>query len=811
MIKLVLSVLCVTTALQAADTAVPATAPASAAEVAALVRQLDHDEYAKREAATKRLLTLGAAAATELKAALRAGRLELEGRTRAGYILALVDVPDCGAVWRGASQAEQDTSEGQRLKEGDVVIASGGSPIRCWSDIAIALQGESEMEFTCWRRGEGQVSIVLPQDGNPAALGFQTWPDELELFDRLAKSDKYDQRVRQAIRWHYAGNAGAAGAFAQVWKDGCRSALVPTMWLTELLAAGDLKQARQVFQEQISGQKLEDSAGGLWQYGMLPYQLAKLEIAQGNGQAAADVLARAMTEAQKASASQAVDCLRYAQAEMKVFFDDPAEALKFWQANAESINRINGMFGSDLAVVLAGRLAAASSPADALKFIDTWGDCPAKKSLKEYYTAQAELASQAAAEAGQKRHMVLLSYQDDLQNHKASLDHYWVGNVGQLRTAGRLVVQMRIVSFPPEWSPMAKMVSVSLSTNDEQMGASSMRLRLDSAGKVSTYESVAPAALRQWSPRMLASSQWHELTIDVLPGGMSASIDGKAWRRTYASPSGQWKADVSCAGAEAEFRDIALYVGSAVEIDNKLVLEQLKAFSAARHACDLKAAQAAAAKLAALWEKAPEAAEAVANLRGQLRDFEAFMSPEGLALCTADMLKQAKYEEKLWRLEGDRLIGSCLEQRQPVLTVTAPFRNFEISGKLEIDTPGQNTGILIAWGSADTYSSPNMMGYWVPAKVANLSISKGEASKMRSPLENGFYLRVRGDKAMVLAGGGKRSGTLEGITYPGDKMVLYTINLPQGAQATYTGLRIRHLDDNVKLSDPPGKLSAPGQ
>jgi hypothetical protein len=791
------------------------------ADVAALVRQLDADEYTKREEATKRLVAMGPAAVAQLKAALQAGRLELEGRTRAEYILGLVDVPDCGVVWRGGPGAERENPQGESLKDGDVVIACDDDPILCWSDISAALRTDSQVQLKLWRRGQGYISITLGES-KPLATGFQGWPDALELFDRFAKSDKYDQQVRQAIRLHYDGNPKAAEMFAQAWQAGCRKALVAALWLDELEEAGKLKQARQVWQEQISGQKLEDFAGGFWQYGMLPYHLAGLEIADGNYKGARDVLDAALVTARKADAFRGAAALLYAQTEMKVFLDEPAEAAKFWLANPHDITGMNGVFGTDLAIWLAVRLAA-TSPDDALKFIDTWGDSPSKKTLKEYYTAQAELAAKSAASRpGDKTHLVLVKYLPELVSLNAPLDHYRHNNIGELGSYGRLVVQMRIASFPPERTRWARVASVHLSGGGSGSGSQSddqedpqewtraMTFHLSSTGCATLNQPAVPAALSLYSPSILAAGQWHEVAIDALPDCMAVGIDGRTWRRTRMAPwKGRYQASISCSGAGAEFREATLYVASSVEIDNKLVLEQLKAFTAARYACDLKAAQAIAAKLTSAWEKVPEAAEYLAEFRGQLRDFESFMSPQGLELCTADMLKQAKYEEKFWRLDGDSLIGSCQEQRQPSLTLTLPLRNFELSGQLEVTQPGQNTGIVIAWGSPDNYTTTNLLGYWLPAKVTQMGIpQKNVSSRLRAPLEKGFYLRTRGDKAIVLAADGKRSGTVEGISFPGDKFTLYTAALPEGSQAIYRGLRIRHLADNVKLEDPPGDAPA---
>jgi hypothetical protein len=77
----------------------------SAKSTEELVRQLSSDIYKEREAAQKELLHRGADAAKALKDALRAGSLDEEGVHRAGEILAKIDVPGCGAVWRDKPKA----------------------------------------------------------------------------------------------------------------------------------------------------------------------------------------------------------------------------------------------------------------------------------------------------------------------------------------------------------------------------------------------------------------------------------------------------------------------------------------------------------------------------------------------------------------------------------------------------------------------------------------------------------------------------------------------------------------------------------
>ena len=69
-----------------------------------LVSDLGSDSYKDREAAEAELVRRGAGAAKALREAINEGSLGPEAAQRAQEILAKVDVPECGAVWREWSE-----------------------------------------------------------------------------------------------------------------------------------------------------------------------------------------------------------------------------------------------------------------------------------------------------------------------------------------------------------------------------------------------------------------------------------------------------------------------------------------------------------------------------------------------------------------------------------------------------------------------------------------------------------------------------------------------------------------------------------
>jgi len=782
----------------AASTSRPSSSPEE------LIALLGGDTYAARQAAQEGLVKMGAGAAEALRQAIASNKLNLEADSRARWILALVDVPQAGAVYRPVRG--RATHEG--LLDGDVVVKFGRLPVANANDLQRVAAMPEQQVLTVWRRGKGTFQAVL---GQPPDVGcFWSWPDALELHERFSAGGRWDEDLRRAVRLSYAGKTDSAPSYRRAWGAGCRHSLLVYLWLCELLAERDLKAADGLVRDVMPKAEPDRSPGKVWQYGFLPLARTHLELARGERRGAEEILGAAAGEAERADAFLGLGVIRYAQAEIELSFAPLEEAAAFWRRHSADVLRFNGRFTTNLIDVMAARLAFERGSRAAVSFLEGMDDCLPRRLLPGFYARQATLAPQgAAASRPTTLNWLPVLFRSHLGSLEAKLDRTDQVHLCQRPAPLRIECRVRIAQAPAERSEKARLATVHLA-GSEGGGNGGAVLRLLRAGQVE-YDSLTPW---RWAyvrgAQVLDPNRWHAMTIEALPAETTAWLDGRAcWHEHLAGRyEGNLYARLSCSGCRAEFQNISVSVASSAPVDRAAVLAELARFERAMKAADAPAAEAATRALLAAWRPVAAAEPFAARLRGRLAMLREFASPAGMPLCTAELLGEQRNQPAT--LAGATLtLGS---EDGPQL-IALPFEDFELAGALEARAFGRQTLLCISWGGA-ACNAGNQMAYW-PAGGKLLMGSTGGGSWPVQASAGGrgapapFCLRVKGAQAALFTGDGKLpAGKLANLPECCANIVLEAKGLSAGGLGRFIDLRLRAVAPERRLTDP-ARMSIP--
>lgn len=427
------------------------------AEIKSLIRQLDDDSYKTREAAHASLLKIGPPAGRYLRAALDAGRLELESKMRAEYILNFIHVPESGVVWRGRFGAKAPKG----MQNGDLVIEADGRPIMAWEDWSRCAQNDAKVVLTCWRKKVGRFRVTVEMN-HRIRCGVKNWPDWQERYNQSGHKGKWDATVMEAIRLSNSGSLKTERVFRNAWKAGCRDAMVCHGIMATLWHRGDLDGVAAAC-KQMAGEVKRTHPGGLYRYGTIPYRAALLQRARGDKKLSTRMVAKAYDQAVKADAWQAAGYLRGVQF-LFTLGDSPEKAPAFWKRHATEIRRMARYLHPSPVDSMAVHLSAGGKPELAVRFLAGEPKAIGLDWLLQHFKSQASLCAKAKSAGRGTAEFALVYWEPYIGPHhavRASQD-YVVDD--RLRSAAavpmRLDSEVRLIK--QLFRPIAMNTSISL-------------------------------------------------------------------------------------------------------------------------------------------------------------------------------------------------------------------------------------------------------------------------------------------------------------------------------------------------------------
>lgn len=316
-----------------------------------------------------------------------------------------------------------------------------------------------------------------------------------------------------------------------------------------------------------------------------------------------------------------------------------------------------------------------------------------------------------------------------------------------------------------------------------------------------------------------------KVAIDMRPELVQLALDGRAvrtWYRDEPCPKTAMPT-LSVRGCRGEFRNFRAYVRSAAKADNAAIEKALGDLHQAMIAGELKEVRRHNAVLLDAWANVPEAKPFADRTRRIVALYEALFRPEGLRLCTPELLTDpVVHTIGRWELDQpDWLVAGTLPGERwasPRLQLPLITPDIEITGVIQLQDPGKTTEWQILWNCHWTAwwdercdRGNAFLKYWPPepkvfvgAYHDRMRVKKLEKSIANGPLA--LCLRIRGDQvALFLQDGAKPL-----LRFAGTKRRIYSFNLRAIGVEKDTAVRfgrivVRYLPKDRKL-DAPAEL-----
>ena len=461
-------------------------------------------------------------------------------------------------VWRGRHGQKPPNG----IRDGDVVTAIDGQRIGLWHVYWHRIGYETALhKLTVWRKGRGtfQLSVLFQR------MGYAVWPDYLELYRRHGHHGSWDKTAVKALRLSLQRKLPVR-ELETVWKAGCRDGLILRTHLRTMRYYRDPAGAEKLLK--LSPEDLKgDYPGGQYRYGRFPAAVAEFQLGRGRADQARATLKQAVERAQRAGAWSALPPLRWAQAKL-LLLGPPDKALAFWRRHTGEL-LANGDF--DLLVCMTHHMASEGDPKKALAFLKELPDWPVVERLKSFYTGQARAAAGSAG-ARRRPHKVLVR---------------WVPQIGPVSSPDgrRLLCSRLAITVPVPGGLEGEMrIAAENEAQDTEHGIVRMHLSrqgrgdyvvliMDRGGHIRHLDSHTRGDLMTWRSAKGGPFGWSRVSLEVLPNSVRSYLNGRAYRTTWRrrSSDGSRSALVTAKACTGEFRNLALYVRSAVKVDNDVL------------------------------------------------------------------------------------------------------------------------------------------------------------------------------------------------------------------------------------------------
>jgi hypothetical protein len=463
-------------------------------------------------------------------------------------------------------------------------------------------------------------------------------------------------------------------------------------------------------------------------------------------------------------------------------------------------------------------MTAGGDPNDVLAFLEPLKGSPAAKRLREAYERQVPLAAKHRARKDRRPTAVLVRWRRGLipTRTMGRVTHMYF-RLAKMPVPCRIECEMKLDAHPEEWGGYPSAVAMTLEgPGVRRPGQRLAELAVDRFGRahIRSALSAMPGASTAFAG---SASQWRKVAIDLGPDFVRFRIDGRAARTWY----GEMPADLSevspfaqVSNGRALFRNVKDYVFTAADVDGGQVEAAMTRMHQAMLAGDPRAAAENHRKLQEIWAKVPEARAFVEAARLAMDLYERLFSPEGLQVCTAELLTDpAVRKVGTWQLDEGWLMGTPIQpSRSAIFDLPLLTGDIEITGLLDMVEGGPEGELLILWDGQSVHwarSHPNAgnphMKYLPPyAKIyvgGWWDREKGKKIPGEPPLgPMPFCLRIRGDKVALFAGDpAKPIIFFSGVRRnPAWFSLTSFLDGPDG-KAKYGRIVIRHLPKNKDL------------
>jgi len=363
-----------------------------------------------------------------------------------------------------------------------------------------------------------------------------------------------------------------------------------------------------------------------------------------------------------------------------------------------------------------------------------------------------------------------------------------------------------------------------------------VQVQMDESGEVS-YSRSSSGPVKPQKPRKhsgLDPAKWQKVRLErrrrellVMVGGKTIVTDTLATDKT-----GDVYTSAFARQCDAQFRNVRVYVESAVRADNGKIAEALGSADKCISAGDLAGARKACKVLAATLGRAPEAKEFFHPIRDRLNVLKTLMSREGLRLDRAAGLKLCSFDPDQWSLKGRWLVGKCPKPKpkDPKVTITTkdidgrPMKvwgtlnipvvlaAYEVTGLIDRDTslPESSVGFhwnysgydeAHPWVEIQPKQAVMYTGCWESGLYVKKLIAQAELPRSTAPLP--FCIRVDRSKAALFIGdGAKPLLKSDSLPVPGRNVTLHYQHFPKGKRPRFGRLRIGRIPETAKVDSP---------
>lgn len=161
---------------------------------------------------------------------------------------------------------------------------------------------------------------------------------EQGLYERHGQKGSWAKEVAEALGTYDWSKTESTDALVTAWRQGCRDPLVGYVVLTRYRKQMRAKEAEGVWQ-QLTEASGASYPGGLYRYGLCPFNMAVLLLAQGKDKEAEERLQQWNEQAQRAGAKRGAAMLRHAQVFVKLN-RSMEKALAFWRKHAAELHSV---------------------------------------------------------------------------------------------------------------------------------------------------------------------------------------------------------------------------------------------------------------------------------------------------------------------------------------------------------------------------------------------------------------------------------------------------------------------------------------
>jgi hypothetical protein len=641
-------------------------------QVAKLIAQLDHDDFAKREEAMAKLVEVGERAMPYLRKALDGEAVSPEAEHRIRYLLGTLSGPEHGVVWRGVLSPglipKEKAAVPEGIQPGDVITRIGGQPIG--SDTAIKRFRESRFQnapATIWRQGKIlQVNLTMNSE---TTLCFHRWPDPTRQYEQFGHHGPWDRSVQQALALGTLfSNSQCEPLFKQAYDAGCRDAMVISFWAAHLVKLGKLEEAEKIVMA-ARAEKLHGHPGGKFLYSELPILHADILRYQGKFDEARKAVTAAEAEARKRGAFQAIPALKY-HLLRNVCYDDKPDPTAFLKSTADFPYELLTL--KDIAC-WCQFIAGEGDPARALEFLEylrprlrTWEaeDVNHFAGLKRYYEFQDEFAKAFKASPAARRNEVPVLCEFG----------FWVCNAAPGTFAivpdmpgfwipGSLVAHVRYWEFPKDYGAWVPVLHYGCepSRGGDPLGPI---VGFHHTGAYSFASGSGEG--RAYPDTLFDRMDWGDtfgdkrVKFSVDEGRTRIWINGRAFRTYYDQGRipGELRMFLSCSTARVAFQNFVHYAPTNLDVDTKAVENAWFAWQAAGKEDDKAKFKSTAESLIKLLKPFPEAKRGIDYVESVLRNSECLNRPGGWRADPRAILGDPQTQAAgVWEASGDWLVG----------------------------------------------------------------------------------------------------------------------------------------------------------